>query len=269
MSLSLIEKGLWFGSIALQVAVACRLVSIGLARTYRLFCAYLAVASTISILLAAAFPDPGSIRYAFAWMVSRAVSLAAETAAVIELLLLALRRYRGAQGREFIGLLVLAGAAVAIIPLGLDLRYTDWVPAVFPTVLAASRVITACLALIAIGTLVLIWAMAAAPRPNTVVHARLFAVFASCQAAAFFAANAPIGNVIALNIFLLAASCSCLIGWIALLKPRGEEIPMAAAMTSEEIDHAMAAEKRVLNEGDRLVSGLMETTFGRFKRRQR
>ena len=213
---------LWWISIALELAVAARILASRLLNDLPAFFGFILFNAASDLLLAPLRPN--RYEYTVAWSIIEALTVVAQILVAVELYLGYSRLYKvdRANRRLFVTCLV-ASAVVGLIMLQFQPKADDRI-----TIILVLSYIWC--------TFVLWWATAfivffgfafqlisVKPPPNLTVHARLLAAYFAIQLCTQILADASVRHPATANIVRISAGSLCLGAWVLLLRRSGFE----------------------------------------------
>jgi UPF0716 family protein affecting phage T7 exclusion len=236
------------------VLLAWRLHTAGLARKYRVFSVYVAYAAVWSCVMP--FLKQDSAPYFWFWLITQPVSLILYIWVVTELIGLVLARHEGfyTAGRwaMYAGITISAVVSAATL-----------LPKITPEISQGTRILWYCFAAeravdfsLAIFLLLMVALLnfyAVPLNRNVIVHAVVYTIF--------FLSNslwAVLRNVLGLknsgsvDTVMMAVSCACIMAWLFLLSPAGEEVKVRAPWYDPD------QEARILSHLDSLNTALLK-----------
>ncbi len=224
--LSQLERALWWVEIALLAVLVCRLAQAGLARRYVWFCGLLCVHLTQSLVVATLRPNPNMQWYAEFYLLTQPLLWFFYIVTVLELYGGILRDHPGIAtlGRRTL----MAGLVIAVVVSGLTLQADLQGLSDNSRILVYYGVVErGILFSLVIFLVIMLLFLARYPVPlkrNLAVHAIVYSVFFLTSALALFVMNVTgfeIRRVV--STALLAIADACLVAWLVLLRPAGEE----------------------------------------------
>jgi hypothetical protein len=213
---------LWWISIALELAVAARILASRLFRHLPAFFGFVLFSAASDLLLKALWSK--IYPYLIAWSVVEALYVAAQILLALELYLAYARLYKPDKAiRRFLAICLIASAAVGLIMLQFQPK--------------ADQRTTAFLVLSYIWCTFVLWWSAAfivlfgfafhlvsmTPAPNLTLHARLLATYFAIQLGTQILVDASVHHTRAASILRITAGSLCLLGWVVLLRRGGFE----------------------------------------------
>jgi hypothetical protein len=224
--LSQLERLLWRGEIALLAVLVFRLAQTGLARHYIWFYALLWVSLLQAVVVAAFKPNPNTDWYAEFYLLTQPLLWFLYIVTVLELYGAILREHPGIAtlGRRTL----MAGLVVAVAVSGLTLQADLQGPSTNARILVYYGVVERGIAFsLVVFLVIMLLFLARYPIPlkrNLAVHAIVYSVFFLSSALALFVMNVTGFEVRRMvSTALLAIADACLVAWLVLLRPAGEE----------------------------------------------
>lgn len=232
---------LWWISIALELAVAARILVSRLLKHLPAFFAFVLFRAASDLLLMTLRPN--RYEYMVAWSIIEAVYVATQILVALELYLAYDRLYKPDPADKWL----LVGCLVASAVIGfIMLQFQPKTDERITTILVLSYIWC---------TFVLWWSAAfiilfgflfhvisIKPAPNLTLHARLLATLFAIQLCGQVLVDASVRHPAAANIVRIAGSSLCLLGWVVLLRRGGFErhqpnpkLAEAARVVSERI----------------------------------
>jgi hypothetical protein len=223
-----IQRAAWWLSFAGQWLLLARLISLRLAIRYVAFSIFLAASVARDVLLLL-LGDPGSLRYAIAFMATEPLILGLLAWATMEIFAQIAGHYpdSGTEGRRILSIVLLVACAICLLSLGLDVRSIRWhartIQPILQIMMLLRRWITTALALtLLLTSLYFFWHMPLSICRNVKIHLALMTAYLSGQTVGLWWQNVFAGHgTEASNSVLLAFSVACLVAWAALLKSSG------------------------------------------------
>jgi hypothetical protein len=235
---------LWWISIALELAVAARILASRLLNHLPAFFAFLLFSAASDLLLRALWSNVYA--YLVAWSIIEAVTVVAYILVALELYFAYDRLYKPdpADKQILIGCLI-ASAVVGFIMLQFQPK--------------AEGHITTILVLTYIWCTFVLWWVAAfivlfglgfhlisiKPAPNLTLHARLLATYFAIRVCGQILVDASVHQTDAASIVRLSGSILCLLGWLVLLRRGGFERHQP---NPELAEAARAVRERIMRE---------------------
>jgi hypothetical protein len=213
---------LWWISIALELAVAARILVSRLLKYLPAFFGFVLFNAASDLLLAALWSKPP--QYEVAWSVIQAVYVAAQILLALELYLAYARLYKPDKAiRRFLAICLIVSAAVGLIMLQFQPQ--------------ADKHTTAILVLSYIWCTFVLWWSAAfivlfgfafhlvsmAPAPNLTLHARLLATYFAIQLCTQILVDASVHHTDVASIVRISGTILCWAGWAFFLRRGGFE----------------------------------------------
>jgi hypothetical protein len=224
--LSQLERLLWWGEIVLLAALVCRLAQNGLVRRYVWFYGLLWVSLLQAAVVAALKPNPNSQWYAQFYLLTEPLLWFFYIVTVLELYGGILRDHPGIAtlGRRTL----MAGLAIAVAVSALTLQADLPGPSDNSRILVYYGVVDRGISFsLVIFLVIMLLFLARYPIPlkrNLAVHAIVYSVFFLSSALALFVMNVTGFEVRRMvSTALLAIADACLLAWLLLLRPAGEE----------------------------------------------
>jgi hypothetical protein len=235
---------LWWISIALELAVAARILASRLLKHLPAFFAFVLFRAASDLLLMALRPN--RYEYTVAWSIIEAVYVATQILVALELYVAYDRLYKSDPADKWflVGCLV-TSAVVGFIMLQFQPK--------------ADERITTILVLSYIWCTFVLWWTAAfivlfgfmfhlisiKPAPNLTLHARLLATLFAIQVCGQVLVDASVRYPATANVVRIAGSSLCLLGWVVLLRRGGFERHKPNPLISEA---AREAAERILRD---------------------
>jgi len=235
---------LWWISIALELAVAARILVSRLLKNLPAFFGFVLFSAASDILLAALWSKPP--KYEVAWSIVEAVYVAAQILLALELYLAYARLYKPDKAiKRLLVICLVASAVVGFILLQFQPK--------------ADERTTFILVLSYIWCTFVLWWSAAfivlfgfafhlvsmKPAPNLTVHARLLATYFAIQLGGQILVDGSVHHTATASIFRITGTNLCLLGWVVLLRRGGFERHKPNPMISEA---ARVTAERILRE---------------------
>jgi hypothetical protein len=234
--------------------VAYRLYAIGLAAKYRIFFVFVVYGAIHGFVSACL--DQASITYFWFWVITQPIILVLYISVVTELIGLVLARHRGfyTAGRwaMYAGIAISAVISTAtLLPkmtpeMPQDTKYL-WYS------FAAERAVDFSLAIFLVLMLALLNFYAVPLSRNVIVHAVVYTIFfLSSSLWTILLSVFGLKHVDSVSTALTAVSFACILGWLFLLSPKGEEARVKAPWYGPE------QEERILSHLDNLNAALLK-----------
>lgn len=235
---------LWWISIALEVAVAARILASRLLKHLPAFFAFIVFGAVSDLLLANLWSKPHY--YEIAWSIVGVVDVAARILVALELYVAYDRLYKPhpADQRVLMACLI-ASALVGFIML----QFQPRADAGTTFILVLSYIwctfvlwwVTAFIVLFGLG----FYLVSITPAPNLTLHARLLAIYFASRLCAQMLVDASVHQTRTASIVRMSGSILCLAGWAVLLRRGGFQRHKPNPMISEA---AREAAERILRD---------------------
>src|SRR5665213_2862274 len=230
-------------------------------RRYPKFTLFVACLFAESLILAMV-RSHGAVLYLYGelWIVTRAMCLILEAAAVIEIFSRWSENFPGIEsfGRRLFLFLVLGAGALVAATLPVDATRGGWVLA-YRVTSVANREAHLFLAVFLAMMLVFFRRFGGPVGPNLRRHARWMLLFLAANSVAYL--SVTVGRMFGVsNMLLPAVSFLCLGGWLLAFR-RGEDVAVEAQATPEELAEYEAADalsRKLIRFGERIsVRGML------------
>jgi hypothetical protein len=236
-------------SVLASVLTVYRLWRAELFLKYRLFCLYFVCRTPY--LAAPLFVSLNSSTYLYLWLAFQPLMWGFRVAVVVELYRLILGRYRGLYTLGRWTMYVSTIAAIALSILSLLPKFTPSMPQVSRLLgyfYAVDRGVD--FSLVVFIFLILIF-LSLYPVPvsrNAVVHISLFTVYFLSSTMALLLKSIT-GTVLSdqINLILSGATAVCTTGWLFLLTPKGERLPVRNPVIGPEHEQRVLRHLETLN----------------------
>ncbi len=244
-------------SLGLTVALALRLFLSGLFRSYPVFFSYI-----LFQIFEATYPlliknDATSQDYAHIYVYSHWISYLLHILLVAEICRLILARHPGiyslGKWAIYLGVLISLMSTLLTLTPHVNPRLPQ-ISRILPYYLAAGRSIDFALGIFLLLMLAFMSRFPFRLNRNVVIHVSVYTFFFFATWLGTFA-HAWFGmeNAELFNLFLTIAACACLLAWLVLLSPDGEQVRSAFPTFTQE------RETRILEQLDALNATLMRT----------
>jgi hypothetical protein len=236
---------------------AVKLHKTGLARRYRLFFAYFVFRTpyvAVFLLL-----NPASDFYLYLYLATQPVTWFFYTGIVLELFSLILQRHRGlySMGRRLMWISL--AVSIAISALAMLPKITPAIPQnskyrLMSLVIAGERGLDFTLVISLLLMLALLSMYAVPLSRNVMVHAGIYtAYFLAGSLGMILRTTFGLKNVVELDTALMSVSCGCVLAWLFLLSPQGEETKVRQPWLGSD------QEARILQHLDALNAALLKS----------
>jgi hypothetical protein len=248
---------LTYFSVVLEGALALRLISTGLFRSFRLFTAYLIVLFARDVVTLQLAPR-NTRMYEGIWAWSGIALLVLQTLVVFELY----GRVRsqildfGAWSKRFFITNCGFAAIVALSTTWVDLSRPLRKSLVQAAYTLAQRNIGMALAIITVLSVVVFYPFRVRLKRNTTIHSYLLAVYLGSNALIFGAMNLELIRRRSAGFAVLATAIFCYGSWIVLLRPANEVIPRQLGPLSLEEREDLVRRESALLDVERLTRDL-------------
>jgi hypothetical protein len=249
---------LWWISIALELAVAARILASRLLKHLPAFFGFILFSAASDLFLTALWSNP--YQYTFAWSIIEAVDVAARILVALELYLGYERLYKPDRANKWLLITCLvASAAVGLIMLQFQPKADDRI-----TIVLVLSYIWCTFILWWVTAFIVLFGsvfhfVSIKPAPNLTLHARLLATYFAIRLCAQILANASVRQPNAASVVRITGSILCLTGWAVLLRRGGFERhkpnPLIAAA-------ARAVRERIMRELSHPAGGESFDTSG-------
>ena len=244
-------------SVALEGALAFRLIFAGLARSFRWFTAYLLLLFARD-WTALRFVPRNTKLYEQVWAWSGLLLLALQACVVFE----SYARVRsqipdlGKWGRRFLAGACIAAAVAALSTTWIDLSRPLQRSLTQAVYTLPERNMGMALAIIAVLSVLIFRPFRVRLRPNTVVHSTLLALYLGLNALIFGLMNLELVRRRTAGFSILITAIVCYLVWTFRLSRRGEVVPVQLDPLSAQERETLASDERSLLQVERVTQDL-------------
>jgi hypothetical protein len=235
---------LWWISIALELAVAVRILASRLLKHLPAFFGFVLYSAASDLFLTALWSN--RYEYTIAWSIIQAVYVAAQIFVALELYLAYARLYKPdpSDKRLLVGCLI-ASAVIGSIMLQFQPKADDRITIILVLSYIWCTFILWWTAAFIVLFGIAFYLVSIKPAPNLTLHARLLATYFAIQLCGQILADATMRYPVTASIVRITGTNLCLVGWIVLLRRGGFERhkpnPLIAAT-------ARAMRERIMHE---------------------
>lgn len=242
---------LWWASIVAESVLLFFLVQRRLARTYKLFTAYISADILVSLGMMWLVPDTHTKAYTRAWEVTQPLLLVLELAFALELYLLISSHYRNFDRMRprLFWTCLLPALGVSLLVLLVDMP-ANWRNPLLQSIVVGKRVVTFALAAFVVSVTVFLRIFRVPIRKNATAHRRIAAVYFLVAALHYFTVMLDPKVTYLADALLMTLCGLCFVSWSVLLRREGEEVPPTPELNQAEIDtHLLRGKELVRNVG--------------------
>lgn len=235
---------LWWISIALELAVAARILASRLLKHIPAFFGFVLYSAASDLFLTALWSN--RYEYTIAWSIIQALYVAAQIMVASELYLAYIRLYKPDPNdkRLLVGCLI-ASAVIGFIMLQFQPKADDRITIILILSYIWCTFVLWWTAAFIVLFGITFYLVSIKPAPNLTLHARLLASYFAIQLCGQILADATMRYPVTASIFRITGTNLCLFGWVVLLRRGGFERHKPNPMIAEA---ARAVRERIMRD---------------------